>query len=78
MKLADVAYNYCIQKGIRILWYGCIGDVAEIYSRYGGKAEHPLNRSAAVIGACAKSDKFSGGYYIEHLGRRYNAYEIID
>ena len=74
-KIEDIALEHLRKENLPFIYYGDIGVVADIYSDYGGKSFHPLNRSAAVIGALARSKKWECCGRINHLGRWYNCYK---
>ena len=77
MKIADAALVVMREQGEDHCWYGFPDLIADIYERSGGSQDvHPLNRSAAVMGALARSPLFRKMGYIRHLGRRYPVYEI--
>lgn len=77
MRTEDAALQVMAEKGRKHVWYGDPDLIAEIAERAGHKPAHPLNRSAAVVCALAKSKKFRRMGTIEHMGRRYPIYEPI-
>lgn len=76
LKTEEAAVAVLTEQGYSNVWYGCPQLIADIADRAGYKSMHPLNRSAAVIGALAKSKKFRFLGRHEHLGRKYPVYEM--
>jgi hypothetical protein len=75
VKIADAALQVLREEGARHVWYGTPDLVATIAERAGVKARHPLNRSAAVIGALRRSTLFRCMGRIRHGGRTYPVFE---
>lgn len=75
MKIADAALEVMREQNAEHCWYGTPDLVCEIYERAKGKKwVHPLNKSMAVVGALARSEKFEFIGEIEHMGRHYPVY----
>ena len=73
MTLAEHAAAYLKEHGETKVWAGMFGACGEIYFRFGGRVQHPLNRTRAVIDAVRKSKLFYHGGYIracDTTGRR--------
>lgn len=71
MRTDDAAIAVMREKGRKHVWYGDPDLIADIAERAGHEPTHPLNRSAAVMSALAKSPRFERLGAIEHLGHRY-------
>ena len=76
MKVAEAAELVMRDRGASTCWYGDPDLIQEIAERAGVKARHPLSRSAAVVGALARSPRFTLAGYIRHLGHRYPVYQL--
>lgn len=75
MRTDQAALQVLAEKSRTRVWYGDPDLVADIAERAGHNPHsHPLNRSAAVIGALGKSPLFERVGVIRHLGRAYPVY----
>jgi hypothetical protein len=74
MRTDSAALEVLAETGRQHVWYGDPDLVADIAERAGHKPSHPLNRSAAVMCALAKSPLFWRKGSIEHMGRHYPVY----
>lgn len=73
-RVDEVALRVMREQGHNAIWYGNPDLICEISEKAGCKQGHPLNKSAAVMQAIARSPKFKKDGFIRHLGRRYNVY----
>lgn len=77
MRIDEAGRAVMLERGVRHCWYGDPDLIHEIAHRAGVcKGSHPLNRSASVVGALAKSPLFKRSGFIRHLGRNYPVYEL--
>lgn len=75
MRTDQAALQVLAETGRKRVWYGDPDLVADIAERAGHDPNsHPLNRSAAVVGALAKSALFECVGVIRHEGRAYPVY----
>lgn len=78
MKIEDIAREVATERGC-MLWYGNYGILEEIAERYYGRDHmHPINRIATVLSQISRSKYFELVGYINHLGRDYPVFKVID
>ena len=58
------------------IWYGDPDLINDVSLAAGRKQGHPLNKSAAVMRAVARSPLFELSGSITHLGRSYRVYQL--
>lgn len=71
--LAECIKAEMVEAGETKIWAGKFGLCGEAYARFGGKVQHPLNRTKAVIDAARRSPLFDQIGYIRAIdtsGRR--------